>query len=1065
MRYRLALDLGTASVGLVAYELNDDDAPVGIAYHAVRVFDEPVMPSKSSSVGEPKKAARRLARQQRRQHGRRARRLRGLAQVLRDALSLDLTAIPPDPGQRIHALRSAAAHGRVELPHLFNVLMHLAKRRGYSGGFRDTDADEDAGVVQSGISQLRAEMAEHGCTTLGDYLHWRAGKGQTLRLKNAGLYADRKLVRDEFEHIWLEQAKYHAVIAKGGATLREQVAERIFHQRPLRSPAPLVGNCPLEPSLRRSPMAQPAAQAFRIEKQIADLRWTNGRWSSPLSAEQKSIVRELLEQHPQQTFTQIYHEFQRRDCPRPSIGWLNLDRSSRDTVTGNRTVAAMARLGLAEAWAALDPGHQITVINLLADIGSPEVLSRAGWHEQLLTGGKEPRRRVLHEAVVRFIDALAAKPKFGRLTAMGFDSGRSAYSIKALRRLTAVMYEQGCDEHAAIAQCYPSRHEQRQAPGPELPPPLQTGNTVVDVALRQVRCAVNVAIRALGTTPAQVIIELSRDMALGITRRREIEGRIDKNRRARQKAAAAIAAHGGDVTQSAIRRYLLWQEQDEQWCPYCDRPINLADALDGSVTHYEHIYPKSLTRIGKQRDFLVLAHRECNDAKGSRTPWQAWGQGQDPERWRSVQQRAARFKETKRYGKAKQLLAEETADRAIDDDVIKDFSARQFHESSWIAKEAASWLRTICTDVMVSRGMLTAHLRRNWGLETVIPEARLAEGLRLKDTDGNEIASDDFDLYRRYWNGDKSGARTDRELDKRIDHRHHLIDALVIGLCDRRLYQRMARDFKQAMERGEARLSLVTKPPLRDLRTVARHLVDHCNLTRKPDRFVSGNFFKGTAYGRTADGTHLLLRKAVSELGGGAKATLDKVRKDIANIAHDSTRDLVQQTFERRIAAGLSPARAITDPIEHPAYGTVLKRVLLMDQRAQDAKMVTHGKRNPNLSKHLKPDGYACLELFSGEDGSPKTSLLPHHVAHTTLARCGSRRYFKGDMVRDPKDGAIFVVGQIKAEDNGSLMLARVTETAKIEQLKGTKGFRKVSGRQIARLEVLTDVCSSRTAH
>ncbi|WP_295882260.1 type II CRISPR RNA-guided endonuclease Cas9 [uncultured Thiohalocapsa sp.] len=1057
MRYRLALDLGTASVGLVAYELNETNAPLGVAYHVVRVFDEPVLPAKGGSVGEPKKAARRQARQQRRQLERRARRLRGLAQVLGEALGLDLRSVPPDPGQHIHALRSASAHERVELPGLLNVLLNLAKRRGYAGGFRAVADDNDDSQVKAGIDRLRTEMAERGCDTLGDYLSWRAANGQTLKLKTVGLYADRDMVREEFERIWRIQATHHPRIAAGGEALRKRVAERIFHQRPLRSPAPAVGNCPLEPSLRRAPMAQPAAQAFRIEKQIADLRWTNGRWSQPLSPAQRGVVRDLLAQHPRQTFTQIYRALQKRGCPRPEIGWLNLDRSSREELIGNKTDAAMARLGLAEDWAGLEAGQRVTVINLLADIGSPETLCIPGWHEQLVTGGKQRRKRVLPAAVVAFIDKLAAQPAFGRLGAMGLDGGRSAYCVKTLCRLADAMGEKGIDEHEAVARLYEAPKTQQQATAAELGRPRPTGNTVVDVALRQVRYTVNAAIRHLGTPPTQIIVELSRDMALGINRRREIEYRINKNQRARRQAAEAIAAHDGRVTHSAIRRYLLWREQDEQWCPYCERPINLSDALDGNATHYEHIYPKSLTRIGKQRDFLVLAHRDCNDFKGNRTPWEAWGE--DDARWQIIKQRAARFREKRLNGKAKQLLAQEPVDRALNDKVINDFSARQFHESSWIAKQAARWLREVCGDVAVSRGMLTAHLRRSWALETVIPEARLAEGLRLRDTDGKLVSAAEFQRYRRYWNGDRSGEATERELDKRIDHRHHLIDALVIGLCDRSLYQRMARDYKQAQERGETRLTLRVKPPLPNLRAVAVELVRHCNLSRKADRYVSGRLFQDTAYGCTPDGQHLTKRKAVAELGGGAKATLSKVRKDIDKIVHESTRDLVRQAFERRVAAGRSPAEAISEPIQHPAYGTVIKRVLLLDEKTEGTKAVDHYARGDHLFKHLKPFDNAYLELVAGSGSKFEKRLIRRYEAKNHTMPVGVVGFAKGDTVRHPDNGLHYVVGQIKTERGGVLLLARLVETDPVDKVKGSPGFAYMSsGPALAKLEIVPDV-------
>ncbi|WP_295437247.1 type II CRISPR RNA-guided endonuclease Cas9 [uncultured Thiodictyon sp.] len=1058
MGYRLALDLGTASIGLVAYVLDGDGTPVEVAYHAVRIFDEPLLPPKKSGVGEPKKTQRRLARQQRRQHQRRARRLGKLAH-LASRLGLDPAKVKPDAGQSIHRLRAQAAHGRVELADLLRVLLKLAKRRGYGGGFRNRDDDEDAGVVKSGIDKLRAQMHDQGCDTLGDYLNTRVSEGLTLRLKSAGLYADRQLVLAEFECIWDEQSRHHPILAVRDETLRNDFRDAIFYQRPLRSPAPMVGNCPLEPSLRRSPTAQPAAQAFRIEKHLADLCWGNGRRRSPLTKEQKGVVRELLREHPSVNFDRIYRELEARGCPRPPLYWLNLDTSNRDELPGDKTAAAMRRLGLFAEWSALTAGHQVTVINLLADVGSPELLQDPAWHQTLMSGkGDQMRVRQFAPEVIAFVDRLAANPRFGRMAKLHLDTGRSAYCIKALRSLTEAMQVNGCDEHYAIAQVYPRSRQSEPALGDRLAMPPHTGNIVVDVALRQIRRAVNTAIDHLGGPPAQIIVELSRDMALGVKRRAEINDRIGKNTRARRQAAAAIAEHGGTADRNTVLRYLLWTEQDQHWCPYCDRPINLSDALDGAATHYEHIYPRSLTRIGKQRDFLVLAHRECNDAKGDRTPWQAWGQGQDPERWQLIQDHAERFKQTHRYGKARQLAAQETADSFIDEQVIQDFSARQFHESSWIAKEAAAWFRTICRDVMVGRGTLTAHLRRTWRLETVIPEIRIEEGLQVLDTDACIIDPETFRRYRAHWEGHSAGERTDRRPDKRIDHRHHLIDALAIGLCDRSLYQRMARHYKAVTEAGETRMRLVVEPPLRPLRDLAVALVRDCNLSRKPDRHAGGSLFLDTAYGRSADGQRLLIRKEVAKLGGGTRPSADKIRADIARIEHASTREILSRAFEERLAAGCTPAEAIGDPIEHPDYGNQIRRVALVADGNSGAHCVRHGDRQPGLFKLLRPEGYAFMEVISNPSGPPVVALVPHHLVPRRTSSPGACRFYKGDTVRDTKDGLIFVVGQIKSEGGGALILGRWMETRPVDKLNGANGYRKVSGKGLLRLELLQDV-------
>ena len=133
--YRLGIDIGTASVACAAFALKDG-APTEIIHCACRIFEEPLQPAKGGGMGEPKKAARRLARQQRRQHHRRAQRLRNIA-ALGPKMGVAPAETPPDCGQTIHQIRATSAEESVPLPDLFCVFLHLAKRRGYMGVFRE----------------------------------------------------------------------------------------------------------------------------------------------------------------------------------------------------------------------------------------------------------------------------------------------------------------------------------------------------------------------------------------------------------------------------------------------------------------------------------------------------------------------------------------------------------------------------------------------------------------------------------------------------------------------------------------------------------------------------------------------------------------------------------------------------------------------------------------------------------------------------------------------------------------------------------------------------------------
>jgi CRISPR-associated endonuclease Csn1 len=1085
MAYRLALDVGTASLGVVALGLGEDGAPNCVRYSAVHIFSEPLLPAEKGGVGEPKKAARRAARLQRRQHDKRARRLRRIAH-LAPLLGIDATTISADSGQSIHQLRADAVTKRIELPQLMNVFLKLAKRRGYAGGFK-TRKEGDDGEVQPGIASLQLLMKASNTDTLGQLLLQRFNNSESVKLKELKLYAHRDMVLQEFERIWAEQAKHHPVLgghaeaySVRGITerlpIKQHFEEAIFYQRPLKSVAAMVGQCQLEPTLPRAPASQPAAQAFRIEKQLSDLRWGMGRLQKPLSPAQRDHIRAML-QNPEQlrkdgdiAFEKIYKSLEKAGLRETVPSQFNTDRFSRQTLLGDRTAKVMQQLGLLQSWSALSELTRTRVINLIANLGSPETVDGPHWHLRM--------KHSPSPEVVAFINQWVDSGTFGRLAAMGLDSGRAAYCVKALKNLTLTMRDQQLDEYDAKEKLHP-----REAPTGELlmqlPAPTTTGNVVVDVALRVVRHGVNQCLKALDTPPQQVIVELSRDMSLGLAARGKIEESINKNRNARRTAKKEIETHqpGRVASNNDIFRYLLWAEQDSH-CPYCTGRMQIGDALDGNATNVDHILPRTLTQVKRQRSHLVIAHRACNVAKGDKVPMQAF-EG-DTDRVQAIENCANILKKKRSFRKASLLLAESYEAEKLNDATLTDFTERQFAESSWIAKQTAQWMREVCPNVSVSRGELTAQLRRAWKLETVIAQVRLEtrvdpkkntpdNHLPLFDEEKRRISREEFERFRACWENHHGPEveRTDRRLDKRIDHRHHLVDALVISLIDRPLYMAMARSYKERMEqraagRRDVRPWQTPEPPLRNVRDVALALVRGVVVRHKPDRNIAGAFFKEKAYAKAYDDSgqsRIALSVDLIELADDA-FSLDTARRGIDDIVSSATKRLVSAEFERRISAGQDVKTALSKPIADLRYQTAMRQVRVYRRlgrgyaSGEDAIKVSlrgrsHRQGGSN-DKHYLSDGYAFVAVvMTGKaEKFDAVSVRSCDVAVFDMSRV-SHRIFRGDTLID-EHGQRHVVRQILA--GGSIRTAPPEETRSWIDLGAEAGARKFGKAALVKL-------------
>lgn len=1126
MKYRVGLDLGTASISLAAFLLNNESQPSDLAWASIRIFDEPL--DNSTAGLQSKKAARRAARMQRRQVDRRRGRNRRVA-ALAPMLGVACFQSAEDGGASTLKLRSTAARNRIELDDLLRVFLRMTKRRGYAGEFRQRKEGAKTGEVEGGSNDLMAAMTAlaESCKlescTLGEYLYhrWQQGLPTKLKVKKdrsddsadmPNLYALRSQVEAEFEQIWSTQAEHHPVLngEHQGQPIKAIFKNAIFHQRPLKSIGGMVGQCSLEPTLPRAPKAQPAFQGFRIEKTLADLKWGSGKRATDLTAEQKAVIRAILAEKETVSFKAINEALKKANHPGPEGRGLNMDRVSREEIPGNKTNHAFRKLGLGDEWLALEPRIQVQVINFLADLGSPEQLDDPCWHTRFVrrvkTNRKDADDRWIYElqprqfdpAFVAFVSLLKSNDKFDRLPKMGFDGGRASYSVKALKELGDWLAEpwwdeswQGekrLDEEAAVRVCYRHTIVRPTSQSTRLLAPAPTGNDVVDGALRQLHGEFNRMIDTLGAPPHEIVVELAREMGVGVKKRNEREKESTKNRNARLDAGKAIRDAGVAVTDPRIRRYLLWREQGETYCPYCTKPINLADALSSIETEHEHILPKTLTQVGLKRSEIVLAHRNCNQEKGDRTPWEAWGNGKDDERWSAVERQAARFIKDRQYRKAKLLLIKDFEAEVLNDESIADFADRQFHQTSWIAKEAAKWLQSVCaTPVSVCRGNSTAALRRGWKLETVIPEVRIEEGLPVLGEEEERIGKngkpekylpvitpEEFEKYKPVWEGHRAPSRelhTDRKLNKRIDHRHHLIDAITIALTSRALFQQMARAYKQESERcgsGKRPRLHAPEPPVRNVRELAMKTVRECPLTIKPDRFSDGQMFQDKAYGvamKEEDGeclSVLTLRADLRSMVDRKKGTVEQARKAIDTIVSPATRKIVSQAFEARIANGESAPAALAKPIFQRQYGRdiAIKRVVCFTGKyAEGAMLVRHTSRNGKVhDKRLLHGGYAWLETDFSEERIVRQELVTIQQAmrlNRKSIQKGVMRLYRGDVVLDSNDARKYRVGFFKKE--GCIFLVPHIDPRAFDAIKEPgSGKKKVSFGQIKRLSIVS---------
>ena len=271
MRYRLALDLGTTSIGWCLIRLGKESAPCAVIRMGSRIFSDGRNPKDGSSLA----VTRRLARQMRRRRDRLLKRKARLQEAL-----IRLGFWPQDEAQRKalvtldpYVLRRDGLAKALAPTEFGRALFHLNQRRGFQSNRKTDKKDNDSGLLKSAIKKLRDELAAKNSRTVGEWLAERHTKresvrarmrGKTVRDKAYDLYIDRAMVAHEFDTLWAAQAAISPEFYTPAK--RDELRDTLLHQRPLKPVRP--GRCTLIPDQERAALALPSTQRSRLFQEL-----------------------------------------------------------------------------------------------------------------------------------------------------------------------------------------------------------------------------------------------------------------------------------------------------------------------------------------------------------------------------------------------------------------------------------------------------------------------------------------------------------------------------------------------------------------------------------------------------------------------------------------------------------------------------------------------------------------------------------------------------------------------------------------------------------------------------
>lgn len=251
------------------------------------------------------------------------------------------------------------------------------------------------------------------------------------------------------------------------------------------------------------------------------------------------------------------------------------------------------------------------------------------------------------------------------------------------------------------------------------------------------------------------------------------------------------------ITKESFEKYKLWIEQGYR-SPYTNLMIKLTDLFDGKKYNVDHVFPQASVTNNSLSN-KVVCETEVNKLKSDQTGREFVNNPKQREIHCIAHGKKVPIIGDDTYvsivrsqfsGNKKQIL--------LSKDIPKGFTDSQLNNARHIARKAMELLSHIVREqgevefrsknVLPVTGMVTTELKRVWKLdvvwrELVAPRYKRLNELTQSNLFGQEQTSKSGHKYFDCNLDDTIREKDDAYDIKRIDHRHHALDALIVALC------------------------------------------------------------------------------------------------------------------------------------------------------------------------------------------------------------------------------------------------------------------------------------------
>ena len=802
MKRILGLDLGTNSIGWALVEVDEDGNVIRIIGMGSRII--PLSPDDTNEFT----AGKSITKNKKRTEKRTTRKTFDRYQLRRLLLTMELRNVNMLPSEDLIKLpvldlwqlrAKAATKGcRLTLPELGRVLYHLHQKRGYKHAKSDEYSDKNQREYVANVNDRYKNIKQLG-KTIGQFFADKLrenevvtdkGKYYTYRIKDHVF--PRKAYEEEFDQIMECQREFYPEILNDEFINRVR-NEIIYYQRKLKSCKHLVSLCEFEKRAytnkngkivydgpKVAPRTSPLFQVCKIWESINNLKIKNRNNDELyITKEQRFAMFDFLNNHEKMTLADMYKILKINK----SDGWW-CGKAIGKGVQGNVTKMQLKKVlsNYADVDRLLKFDLEIIdtdkfdeetgeVFRIVSQEYEKEPLYRL-WHTLYSIQDKDELKKVLHKNF-----GITDELTIDSLFALDFiKPGYGNKSSKFIRRILpylqdGLMYSEAC-EYVGINHSNSITKAENDAR--ELLSKLpqikknELRQPVVEKILNQMINVVNALTDKYGE-----IDEMRVELARELKQSREEREETDKNNRKRQKEnesyANMIEECGVRPSRTRILKYRLWNES-KKTCFYCGKVVDLSEFLNGYDVEVEHIIPKALF-FDDSFFNKVCACRKCNAEKKERTAFDYMSSKGEV----ALNEYVRRVEESYN-GKNISKIKRERLLTPVDK-IPTDFINRQLRETQYIAKKSVEILKQVCRNVWTTSGSVTDFLRHNWGYDEVLHTLNFE---RYKAGGLAEIVEFEH-------KGQKHITERIKDWSKRLDHRHHAVDALVIA-CTKQSY-------------------------------------------------------------------------------------------------------------------------------------------------------------------------------------------------------------------------------------------------------------------------------------